>query len=832
MATGLLDRTNRSLLPVTLAFAAGIALASRVLAPPQPLLTTMAFLAVLLLWAYFADHSRLAAFLLLPLFCLTGLWHGAPVFEPPRESRHIARLIAEGQQDVVLAGFLAAAPERSGDRTRLLMATAELRQSTGTTPTHGLVQITLAGRPRQELRPGDPFLARVRLGPLHGYRVPGAMDFTTFLHRQGIWLRGWAETPLHVVPLPANPPLSWPARLRFLPERLRDGANRLILRLAPPESAPLFLGLLTGTRSEIPALVTEQFQATGATHLLAISGMNLGLITLLCTGLATWLLSRSTWALLHLPTRKIALLLALPPLLGYAAITGLQPPALRALIMVLVFMAAILSDRQWCSVNNLAIAALLILLPDPASLLGASFQLSFAATAAIILAYRFRFPLLLTPGESMASRTTAWLANGLVISVIATLATAPLCLFYFNRISLLSPLTTLILTPLLCLWAIPLGLAGLACATTLPTLASHLFTAGGWGIDASLAVVARLAALPWASFFLPTPTVLEVAAALAALLALLAWQSGKGPRIAALALAALAVASPFARHWVRVHDPTSRITFLDVGQGNAVALELPYGRSVLVDGGGMASDRFDVGERLIAPFLWDRGITRLDAVVVSHPHGDHWNGLPFILDHFRPTVLWINGHGQEEEGYAALLARAKVLGITIRVPRPGEILSQSGQARLANLEALHLAPTSLLVTRSGRLGKPDANNQSLVLQVRHGDTACLLPGDIDMKHEQGLLGMAGLESTILLAPHHGSRHSASPRFLAAVKPHTIVVSAQSGPRARFPHPEKVQEWKALGIPVLITGRVGTVRATLGGDRARVAPLTAPSAIRR
>jgi competence protein ComEC len=826
MVTGPIDRTNRSLLPVTVAFAMGIGAARYLALPAATLLIALAALTATLAWSHFSGRARWASLLLLPLFSLTGLWYGGPSFQPPQDSFHIARLRSETRQDVVLAGFLAGMPEESGNRTRLRMAVAELRQPSGITQTHGLVQLTVGGSLRQRLRPGDPFLARVRLSPLRGYRVPGAMDYRTMLHQQGIWLSGWAETPLHIVPLPQEPALPWPTRLRFLPERLRVQANNLVAQLAPPPSIPLYQALLTGSRGDVPDEVLEHFKATGAMHLLAISGMHLGLVTLLFSSLTLWLLKRSTWVLLHLPARKLALLLTLPLLISYAAITGLQPPAVRALIMVLVFMAAIFLDRQWCSLNNLAIAALLILLLEPTSLVGASFQLSFAATAAIILAYRFRFPLLPVPRGTVSHRLRAWLITSLTISVIATLATAPLSLFYFNRLSVLSPLTTLLLTPLLCFWAIPLGLVGLALAASFPTLASHFFVAGGWGITASLAVVEHLAALPWASFFLVTPTIFELTAGLAAVLAVLAWQTGKPARLAAAILLTILIASPLIRHTLRRSNSTSQVSFLDVGQGNAVVVELPYGKTVLVDGGGRESDHFNVGERLIAPFLWGRGIATLDAVVVSHPHTDHWNGLPFVIDHFRPATLWINGDRQGEADYAGLLAKAAALGIAIKVPQPGDTLCRSGAASLRNLADLHLIATGpgKPAGTNARSGRTDANNQSLVLRFRHGNQACLLPGDIDAAHEKHLLRQGKLKSAVLLAPHHGSRHSGSPQFITAVKPQTIVVSAQGGSKASFPHPEKRKMWQEMGIPVLVTGDSGTIGMHVEGETVLVMPL--------
>lgn len=814
MVIDLFERTNTSLLPVTIAFAAGIGAASCLAMPQGIIPASLLFVALLL---YLARRCWFANLLLLAIFFLTGLWHGAPTFTPPADPNHIANRIGGTSQEVVLSGVLAETPDVHPEYTRLLVAVETLRRPTGFTATHGLAQLTVYGTLRHQLRPGDRLLARIELGPLRSFQVPGAVDYRSFMGRQGIWVSGWAASPLLIEPVRRNQPDQRLASLRLLPEQLRDIASSYLTLNAPDASVPLYLALLTGLRNNIPPAVLEHFKASGAMHLLAISGMHLGLVVLLITAGLSWLLKRSGWALLHLPIRKTAILAALPVLIGYAAITGLQPPAVRALIMVLVFMAALLLDRQWCSLNNLAIAALLILIADPASLFSASFQLSFAATGAIILAYRGRLAPSPIPTPTTAQRLRTWIVTGLFLSLIATLATAPLSLYYFNRVALLSPLTTLLITPLLCFWAIPLGLAALATAPLFPALAAFLLQLGAPAIGMSQSLVANLAAIPHASWHLPSPSLLEIGLAYGALGLLLLWRILPRARPYALVLVALLLISPVARQLMRQIDSTSSATFLDVGQGNAVVVELPRGKTILIDGGGAASPRFNVGERLIAPYLWKRGISTLDAVVISHPHADHWNGLPFILEHFEPKTLWINGGTVDDPGYQDLLDQATARQIPIRVPQAGEILCQQDGAVVRNVASFHPLPNDT-ITPGRQAPHPSPNNQSLVLQLQYHRLAALFPGDIDADREEQLVEHnRALRADVLLATHHGSRFSNSPRFIDAVRPRYVIVSANDGAQSRFPDPQALRLWQAKGIPVFITGKDGSIRATMAGE---------------
>jgi competence protein ComEC len=243
-------------------------------------------------------------------------------------------------------------------------------------------------------------------------------------------------------------------------------------------------------------------------------------------------------------------------------------------------------------------------------------------------------------------------------------------------------------------------------------------------------------------------------------------------------------------------------TFLDVGQGDAAVLELPHGHAMLVDGGGSFDPAFDPGELIIEPFLRRRHISRLDVVVMSHPHPDHMNGLPRILERFDVGELWEPGEESEAPAYRAILATAARRGIAHGPPGARDL----GGARI-----------EVLGPKGGATMARSTNDNSLVLRVSWAGRALLLPGDVERDAEAELLSWgAGLRADVLKAPHHGSRTSSTPDFLAAVAPQFAVFPAGAGNRFGFPHPEVLARYPC---PTRITGRDGAVTVRITSDGA-------------
>ncbi len=814
-----------SLIPSVIAFAGGIiwALTAGVSALP-PLWSLLALAALAIAMASLRGRRTTAFLLAIPFFFLLGCLRAAPTAKSPSfDPAHVAHLITD-RREATVEGTLVQSPVASAGRWQLLLDSHQLLLADGTSlATHGLVRLSLPGIP-DGIRPGDRILARAVLDRPRNFATPGAFDYRQYLAAQSIWVVGWVGSQALVARLrPLAPPQLW-QRFATWPEQLRQRIGTFLDQHLDRLEAGLYRALLIGDRSGLSPSLQEQFTRTGAVHLLAISGMHMGLIALITVFLFNWLLKRSTWLLLRLPAWKFAAILALLPLTGYALIAGLHPPAVRALVMTAIFFIAVVVDRRWSIPTNIAIAALILLAAHPMSIASASFQLSFAAVISIALLYpEARNLFTAPPAQGRVSVLGNRLLAGLAISVAASVGTLPLLLLHFNRFSLLSPLSTLLIEPFLCFWALPLGLLGCLAIPLSPALAVFILNTGGIGLTAADRLSGWLARIPFICLRLPTPTWPEIALFY---LTLIGFGLRRRHRLALpmSLLAALGLVGVTAGSMLnRIASQDCRVTVLDVGHGAAALLELPHGHAILIDGGSYQGERFDVGERVIAPFLWRRRVLRLDAVVVSHPHSDHYNGLPFVLRNFHPAVLWVNGSPGGGPEYKALLKEAAGLGIAVRVPTATVPLYQEGMTRLTSLaDPLSRLPAS----RHQGWERPgsDENRHSLVLRLDCGRRAFLFPADIDAVREGQLERTEAerLAVDVLVAPHHGSVDAMGEGFRRATSPSYLVISAGASRGGAAERPAVLEPWRAAGVSILTTAEEGTISFTTDGAGLAVA----------
>jgi competence protein ComEC len=346
-------------------------------------------------------------------------------------------------------------------------------------------------------------------------------------------------------------------------------------------------------------------------------------------------------------------------------------------------------------------------------------------------------------------------------------------------------------------------LAGILTAGFFPIGATMLLQAGALGLTAAQRLTALFSSLPLVSWELAPPTLPLLALYYALLVGWLFGRPYRPVRTAALPLLlASIILAGFYPKLISRDTPTS-VTFLDVGQGAATLLQLTEGQSILVDGGSDSrrASSFDLGEQVIAPFLRYRGLSRLDGLVISHDHADHYNGLPYIVEHFRPRTVWINSAESPSPGLKRIIGLAAAAGSQIRVPLPDEVLCGSPTAQLVCLGSFHLLP-----------GRVDSeNSRSLVLELRSGAHRIVLPGDIMAEDGELLLRekLTG-EIAVLLAPHHGSDNSASQVLTRALRPAWIVVSAGAAPDGGFPGPELLAWCEANQTRVHRTGKEGAI----------------------
>jgi competence protein ComEC len=691
------------LLPLALAFGGGIAAA--------PSLT---FTAACSVWAATTaaggallglGRPAIATGAVLLAVAAVGLIRGLP---PPVPVDHVSRLALPSSGRV--EARLVDTPTRwTPERARLLVEVSRLDGE----PRSGLAQLTAYG-PLPPLVAGQRIAAEARLDRPVGFRNPGTFDYAERLRRHGIGVVGSVRAE-RIETLDAIEP-AWPVRLR---RRAVDAMAEAL----PPVSAALLAGLLLGERTDLPRDVDEAFRRAGVYHVLAVSGFNVALV------------ASTTWALLALARApgRVAALGALVVVVGFAAVVGPQPSVLRATLMAVLVLLALVVDREAAVLNSLALAAVAILALRPGDLHDPGFQLSFAATAGIVLA-----PL-----------PRSRLAAALVVSAAAQLAVLPIGLVHFNQVSTIGVLANLLVVPLAGL-ATVLGLFAIAIGFVSATLAGWLFAAVWPVLLALRGVVAAAAAIPGAVVHLPAPGPGAVVVYVAALvLALVAWHlRGTHRRLARrlrLAAGALLVVSALATLWptLRPVDGRVRVTVLDVGQGDAIVVEGSDGRTLLVDAGAGGPYRLDAGERVVAPFLWNRGILRLAAAVVTHADADHAGGMPAVRDRFTVREAW--------DGSGPPLA----LGGTVVTPLP--------------------------TTGAGR------NDAARVLRIDFGLASILLTSDLERPGEQALVASgAPLGATVLKVPHHGSRTSSTPALLVAVQPSIALISV--GPRNRYGHP--------------------------------------------
>ena len=810
-----------TLVPTVIAFAIGVFFASSIAASLPPTFLWLALAATFLAVCHtFRNQQQVLTFaLIIPLFFMLGVIRATPFSKPPSAPQHIYNQI-QTRSETSIIGILTQMPALPTGRSRIQIAAEQLIFPDGTiTPTHGLVLLTMPGHLPANIEPGDRLIARAILKRPRSFLTPGVFDYGKYLAEKNIWITGWVRSPalLHKMYQPQKPAIS--ERLHYLPERMRHRVGVFIEQTLDQQTSSLYRALLLGDRSAVDPIIIENFTATGCIHLLAISGTHMGLIALLTTFLAAWLLKRSTRLILYLPIWKTAALIALPPLAAYALLAGFQTPAVRALTMTTVFLVAILIDRQWSIPVNIAIAAFLLLAWKPVIIHTASFQLSFTAVLAITLLYPHVTTLFAPPSglvQSTIHKLRRWLLAGLTVSTVATIGVLPLLLLHFNRLSSLSPISTLIIEPFLCLWALTIGLLACLLHPISPSLPSHLLHLGSLGLHSALFLSSSLASLPFASFRLPSPTPMEVTLYYIALIAFSQRHRFRFSQpIATVALISL-LGTFFLNSTLASQDDTLRVSILDVGQGSATLLELPHHRAILIDGGSYLGERFDVGERIIAPFLWSRHIKKLEAVVISHPHADHYNGLPFIIRNFKPKTLWINGYPAPVPDYQDLLREAKNLGISVKTPQANLPLYADEGTKLSCIGSPPPPIQDEWSTRSEQPGA-DTNRHSMVLRLVYGQRSFLFPGDINMAAEERLVQEAdGINADVLLAPHHGSRGSLSDSFIEAAAPDYIVVSAGTSRPSGMAEKAAVQKWRRTGATVFITAQNGAVSFTTDG----------------
>ncbi len=797
---------------LVLGFAAGMVLGSWFLLPePFPGVPALLVLLLVALGRRLGRRFRWGLFVL--LFASLGALHSTRILPRDFPRDHVIHLV--GTEVVDLEGIVIQAPEIRQERTRLVLEARRVFRQREPSRVQGNILITV-GRGGEGFRYGDRIRVRTRLRAPEPPGNSGGFYWCKHLALQGILVQGFVQDAWEVLLVRHNQG----GGLRQGVEAIRREFSNAIRQEFPTPAREIILSLVTGEAWSLPPSWRNAFAALGLSHLLAISGLNFGILALIGYGCVRWLLIRSAWVTLRVPVDKMAWLLTIPVLLAYGGIAGMGPSVQRALIMILALALALILDRLRGLYHALSLAALIILLIHPGSIFDISFQLSFLAVLGILYAVPRWHELLLKrdPLDALEPepRWRRWW-RGLAIlgmtSLAALLATLPVSILHFHLVPLLALPANLVMVPVVNVLLQPLALAG--CAMLLVWEASGLWILWvcAWLTDWVAQGIAWGAT--WSGgIYLPTPRPWEVVLFYSLCVGLCNLPKARWVRWATLG-AALGLVSLWVGEGIQRNlEKGLRVHCLSVGNGMSILVEGPGGKRMLLDGGGSYEERVDPGAFQVAPLLWHRRIMGLDRLLVSHPHPDHVGGLRFILGAFRVRELWDNGDRPPTEIYQDFQQAAAKAKLTPRALHRG-MSWQMGEARV---EVFH--PPAEWRAVPGKSLASRINNGSAVLRISLGDISFLLPGDIEAEVEAVLVAQGGLASTVLVAPHHGSRTSNTRPFLQAVSPRCAVVSAQEGP-AGILHRDVLARYQEMGVQLFHTGRDGMVSFTTDGKRLRV-----------
>lgn len=645
------------------------------------------------------------------------------------------------------------------------------------------VRLSLPSGPRNDLEPPErDELAEQGVGII--LTAPSARDVTALGAASG-WEAWWARV-----------------RLRC--------ADAVEARL-PPLEATVLEGILWGDRGGLPATLRQEFSDTGTVHVLTTAGLHLGIFA----GLVAWLLSR-----LPLP-RAVRASATVCASWGYAALAGLHIPTVRAATMLTAGTLAYESGRGRTPSAVLAAAAFSVALPHPLALLSPSFAMSFACVGGIALLSPALHAAGLDESCGLPLRASELVRTSLAVQI----AMWPLQALYFDAFTPWAVLANLAVVPLVGV-IMALG-GGLIAATAIcPPLIGPLAKLAWWALSLMIAVVGKCASLPSAHVDVPPPTHAFLVLYWLAL-AGAAWVMREPARRDYLVRWAVPVAVALVLAYIapgigEALDPRLRVDAIDVGQADCVLIRAPGMHAMLVDGGGrlerggargvvVAQPIGDViATRTVLPFLLRHWVLHLDAVVLTHPHGDHAGGLPVILARERVGVLYDSAQLYGGPAYRRALDVVRERHVRYRVARRGESFDLGPSTHVRVLE-----PELPLITGSSS----DINNNSVVLRVEFGSTALLLTGDAQSEAEARMLshGGADLRADILKVGHHGSAYSSTSAFLAAVHPKIAIISCGLHNVFGHPSPRTIDALRAVGARIYRTDLDGGISIETDGQ---------------
>ncbi|MBF0118478.1 MAG: DNA internalization-related competence protein ComEC/Rec2 [Desulfobacterales bacterium] len=679
-------------------------------------------------------------------------------------SNHVVNFAGEKEQTII--GII-----ESYNRSRFVVKVEKINSISVT----GKMQITVN---EMKFFEGDRVLFSGKIKKIKNFRNPGGFDYVKYMAFKNIRVSAYVSN----------------KKIKLIEKNNRSFSYRNFMDgIGNGDAENIFKSLIIGDTSCVSTDLWNKFNKTGISHILSISGFHISIVAGTFFLFLKFIFERIDYFLWNALVKKACALIAIIPVWIYIFLSGMSDPSIRSGIMITIFLIGLLLEKDHEPINTLAFAAIIILITYPPSLFSISFQLSFAAV----------FSILLLPYKQKGI-----LISSLLITLSVTIGTLPIIMLYFNQISFISFISNLIIAPIIGFTVIPMGLISLFLYPVSLTLSGLFIKMSIVILNIGIYFVDAFANIPFAYITTITPSYIEIFLYYAFILAVFKCKTRRFIVIGVILLIFTCDVS----YWCynRFYNKNLKITFIDVGQGNAALLEFPEGYTMLIDGGGFYDNSiFDVGANIVAKFLWQKKIQTIDTIILTHANSDHLNGLFYIAENFNVKNFWSNGEGEKQYDLFVDIIKKKGIYHPNYKELPREHIING-----VKIEILY--PSKDFIEKKQVEKWRDINNNSLVTKISFGSTSFLFPGDITEKAEEEIVNLQdnNLKSTVLIAPHHGSKTSSTEFFLNYVQPQIVIISLGYQNYFKFPHASVIGLYNKRDYKILRTDLYGAIEFTV------------------
>ena len=669
-------------------------------------------------------------------------------------------------------------PGEAADRSRSLGSVISADPASRDLFAYGMTtQITLYlrdGAAHLTPNPGDAIRFQSKIKILERAPMPGIFDPFWFGYSKTVIGQAIIYHPYQILFIGKKSP----GILSTLRSKLKINIQANLL----PRQASLLIALMLGQKASFDDDQKSIYREVGAGYLLAVSGLQVSI-------LAVFLLQVFLYAFLLIPpigrrnrARTYATYLSLFCIWMFVGIVGFPPSAIRAAIMASSLLVGFLVRRSIQPLDALGVAGLISILLWPNAATDPGFLLSYAAL----------FGLVIVDRESVSPYVRIFAA-----SISAGLMTLPVCAFLFGQVVPTSLLTNALIIPVASALQLPAVLLGFIGATFSSQWILEIAAFFAGSIEAFCEMVSSFTP---GIFWLQIPNAIQLIWIVLAtsLFVIFLFRYRRWPIFAFSILFLVIGCKPLIQL-----DPRLHATFLPVGQGDATFIQFPNGKTMLVDGGGHYRESFNPGESIILPYLKHRGIKKIDIVALTHPDADHVLGLIPILNEMAVGEIWHSGFTSSHPLMERFLEAAQNKNIPVH-----SLNSRSGSRSIGSSQIQILAP--VVGDAPHFYSDQSINDNSLVLRITHNNHSLLLTGDIEAFGEKKLVQASDIESTIVKAPHHGSKTSSTSNFVKSTHAQHVIFCTGRDNRFNFPHFQVLKRWQVSGAKIWNTAKHGMI----------------------